>query len=395
MTTLGIMAYPDLSPMDEIREYFKLASKYGFTRVVSSMLSVEGTREEIIAYFHEFIRAAHEYQMKVSLDVNTGFMRRIEQSYDDISLFHELDCDTIRLDGSYGPEKDYIMVQNPYGIQIEMNASSHSVEKELIYFQEQNIEKGRIRLCHNAYPQRYTGLKWKDFLEKNCMLRKYGHPIAAFVTSHAESTHGLWDAEDGLPTVECLRDLQIDLQARILQATGGVDEIFIGNAYASEAELKALSEMMRPPKSLENSKIFEVIKAYGPTSPTFGPCRRLKVILDKKITPIEKENLLELVPQLDNGDSSEWIWRSRSGRLVNEDRPIPPRTYEGGMFPVGSVVIVNDHNRHYSGELQIVRIPIMNDGKRNLIATLAPGEERMLDLIEANDLVEFYEYEAY
>lgn len=395
MTSFGIMAYPDLKPMPEIEKYFQLASKYGFTRVVSSMFSVKGTNEEILNYFRSFIQSAHRFGMKVSLDVNTGFLKRLGQSYEDISVFHELGCDTIRLDGSYGPEHDYIMTQNPYGICVEMNASSRLVETEIAYFTEKGVKSDRVCLCHNLYPQRYTGLKWNDFLEKSRMLRKYEYKIAAFVSSNAPNTHGVWDAQDGLPTVERLRDLPIDLQARILLATGGVDDILIGNAFASEAEFKALSEVAKPPKSLEGSPIYEKIKAYGPTTPKFGPCKRLRVVLEPQITPVERENLLDLVPQLDNGDSSEWIWRSRSGRLINADRPIPPRKYDGKMFPRGSVVIVNDNYRHYSGELQIVREPIINDGKRNLIAHLAPDEEMMLDLINANDLVEFYEYRNY
>ena len=395
MAILGITAYPDLSPIEKIRDYFQLASRYGASRAVSSMLSVEGSREEIIEYFRKFIFYAHEYGMKVSLDVNTGFMKKMGQSYEDISLFHEIGCDTIRLDGSYGAEDDYIMTQNPYGIEIEMNASSGRVEKEIAFFSEKGVGSDRVRLCHNLYPQRYTGLKWKDFLKKNRTLRKYGYSIAAFVSSNAPNTHGLWGAEDGLPTVERLRDLPIDLQARIMLATGGVNEIMIGNAYASEKEFEALSDMLKPPKPITSSKIYEKIKAYGPNTAPFGPCKRLKVILEKDITPVEKENLLEFVPQLDNGDSSEWIWRSRYGRLVNEGRMIPPRPYEGEFFPVGSVVIVNDTNRHYSGELQIVKEPIINDGKRNLIAKLAPHEEMMLELIQANDLVEFYEYSEY
>ena len=391
----GIMAYPDLSSMDEIRAYFKLAEKYGFTRAVSSMLSVEGTREEVVAYFDRFIGEAHEHGMMVSLDVNTGFMRHLGQSYDDISLFDRLGCDVIRLDGSYGAENDYVMTQNPYGIKVEMNATSARVEPELAYFAEHGVGADRVLTCHNLYPQRYTGLKWADFLKKSEMLRRYPYRVAAFVSSQAPGTFGVWDAEDGLPTVERLRDLPIDLQARILLATGGVDDILIGNAFAAEAEFDALCEVARDPKPLEGSPVYEKILAYGPQKPVFGPLKRLKVISEPDITPIERETLFDLVPQLDNGDSSEWIWRSRSGRLVNADRPILPRPYAGGEFPRGSVVVVNDRYRHYSGELQIVREPIVNDGRRNLVARLAPGEEMVLDLIEPNDLVEFCEYRPY
>ena len=68
--------------------------------------------------------------------------------------------------------------------------------------------------------------------------------IGAFVSSAAENTHGVWDAVCGLPTVERLRMLPIDLQARMMLATGDVDDILIGNAYASEEEFKKLQEVL-------------------------------------------------------------------------------------------------------------------------------------------------------
>lgn len=122
------------------------------------------------------------------------------------------------------------------------------------------------------------------FFRKNHQLKSYGYKIAAIVSSNAPNTHGIWNAEDGLPTVERLRDLPIDLQTRIILATGEVDDILIGNAYATEAELKAISEVVKPAKAFEDSPIYDEIKAYGPILPKFGPCKRLKVILEKEIT---------------------------------------------------------------------------------------------------------------
>ena len=73
MSEIGVSVYPDLSPIEDIEAYLKLASKYGVTRVFSSMFSVEGTNEEILDYFRNFIRIAHENHMEVSLDVNPQF----------------------------------------------------------------------------------------------------------------------------------------------------------------------------------------------------------------------------------------------------------------------------------------------------------------------------------
>ena len=56
---------------------------------------------------------------------------------------------------------------------------------------------------------------------------------------------------DGLPTLEMDRKLPIDVQAKQLWATGLIDDVIIGNAYASEAELAALAQVDRYLLTLE------------------------------------------------------------------------------------------------------------------------------------------------
>ena len=63
------------------------------------------------------------------------------------------------------------------------------------------------------------------------------------------------------------------------------------------------------------------------------------------------------------------------------------------MFDVGDVVMVNNHYQHYAGEVQIVLQPIVNDGTRNLLGHLIDGEEQILELIRAGDVVVFLEGE--
>ena len=53
------------------------------------------------------------------------------------------------------------------------------------------------------------------------------------------------------------------------------------------------------------------------------------------------------------------------------------------------MLIVNDNYKHYAGEIQIVKIPIVNDGTRNRIGHLDEEEYQMLDLVYDGDLVEF------
>lgn len=46
----------------------------------------------------------------------------------------------------------------------------------------------------------------------------------SFISSNNENTHGVWNAKDELVTVECLSDLPIDIQARILIISKNADE---------------------------------------------------------------------------------------------------------------------------------------------------------------------------
>ena len=50
----------------------------GVTRVFFSMFSVEETREEVLSYFKDLIIAAHENDLKASLDVNPMCFEKLE-----------------------------------------------------------------------------------------------------------------------------------------------------------------------------------------------------------------------------------------------------------------------------------------------------------------------------
>ncbi len=389
---LGISVYPDLSPLEQIEEYFALAAKYGITKVFSSMFSVEGTKEEVLEYFRKLISAAHKNHLKVALDVNPMCFEKMGASPDDLSVFKSIDVDILRMDLSYGAEGDAQLVKNPHGIKIEFNVSP-TIVTGLI---ENGIAPEEFLVCHNFYPQRYTAMKWDKFIQKNIELKAISRNvrIGAFISSTAPHTHGVWGAAYGLPTVEKLRMLPIDLQARMLLATGDVDDLLIGNAYATEDEFRKLQEAIqqRDRMSKELDPILKMLVEHDIVS-LDKPVKRLRVTLDQDATDKEKEVLFDFFPHLEMGDSSEWIWRTRISRFKysKPEEIIAPREAAGDMFAVGDVVIVNDNYKHYAGEVQIVKIPIVNDGTRNRVGHLDEQEYQMIGLIDDGDLVEFLE----
>lgn len=396
MPGYGISVYPDLSPLSAIKDYMALAAQYGCTRVFSSMFSVEGSEEEILRYFREFIDTAHGVGLQVSLDVNPQCLTRFGASPSDLTVFHNLGCDILRLDAPLTTEGYLQFLSNPYGIRLELNASmgewGEALIRELL---EQVEDPSALLLCYNFYPQRYTGMKWEKFKTAAKRLSDTGCAQAAFVSSHAPNTHGVWGAVAGLPTVERHRDLPLDLQARELLAAG-MEYVLIGNAYASEEELKALQAVFAPVEVPRESPLLPILKAMGLSSSSLtgggrALPKKLKIHLDPGITDMEHKVLFEYYPHTDVGDSSEWIWRSRMPRMVYAKEAFPPRPCAGECFQPGDVVMVNDNYKHYAAEVQIVLKPIVNDGTRNLVARLDPQEFELLSMVNDGDTVVFWE----
>lgn len=388
MHRLGVSVYPDIKPLNEIKEYLKLAAENGCTRVFSSMFSVEGSKEEVLDYFKELIDSAHEVGIQVSLDVNPECLERVGASPDDLSVFNDLHVDIIRMDLSFGDDGDLQLINNPYGILIEFNASiiDSAHIKRLI---DKGVEPSKILVCHNFYPQRYTGMKWNKFRKINKELKELGVRVGAFISSNEKDTHGVWDATDGLCTVEKLRGLSIDLQLRLLLATDHVDDVLIGNAYASEKEFQLLAQTLKPVAIDQDNPIIKMILSSGFIGNKNSSQKKVRVHLDSQISDIEKEILFDFYPHCDMGDSSEWIWRSRLPRFIYNTKTIEPRNSNKDYFERGSIVVVNDNYKHYSGEIQIVLEPIENDGQRNFLGYIDEKESMMLELINDGDIVVF------
>ncbi len=76
------------------------------------------------------------------------------------------------------------------------------------------------------------------------VFKKEGIRTAAFISSQVGEI-GPWDVNDGLPTLEMHRQLPVTVQAKHLFATNLIDDVVIGNAYASNEELEALGQLNR------------------------------------------------------------------------------------------------------------------------------------------------------
>lgn len=361
MTRLGISIYPEHSTKERDIEYIRLAGKYGFKRIFTCLLSVgKKTRLELVNEFKDLIDVAHEEGMEVILDVNPRVFNDLNVSYDDLTLFNEIHADGIRLDEGFDGVKESLMTYNEYGLKIEINASAGNGYLDNIMTNCPNRDK--IITSHNFYPQRYTGLSLEHFNNCNKVMKKYGLHTAAFVSSNNKNTFGPWPVKEGLCTLEMHRDLPIDLQVRHLFATRVIDDIIIGNAYASEEELKSCAQIT-------------------PGLLTFG------IELDKELTPVEYEILYYKPNHANRGDVSEYMARSSAPRATYAEESIPKANAIN--MKRGDVVILNDEYSRYKGELHIVLKDMPNDGRKNVIGHIPKEELFLLDYIEPRMMFAF------
>lgn len=353
MHKLGISIYPEHSTKEKDETYLKLASKYGFSRVFTCLLSVELPREEIIDEYTSLFKLAHSLGYEISIDTNPRVIEYLGANPQNLKVFKDMGVDIIRLDGSYGAYLDMVMTNNPYGLMMEFNGS---IDNPIEYMIAHGANPKQMASCSNFYPQRYTGLGYETLKEHSLKYQKAGLRTAAFITSQNKDTYGPWPVADGLCTVEDHRDLPVSIQARHLLASKVIDDILIANAYASEEELKELSE-------IDTSKI------------TLG------IELDESISENEK-NIISGYLHSSRPDHSDYILRSSMPRLDYRNKNIKSRTVEKTMFERGDVLIVNDQLAHYRGELQVVLKPIKNRGTHNLVGRLNQSEQLILNELE-------------
>lgn len=377
MIELGVSLYPEQETPQQIEEYLKLAKSYGFRKVFTSLFSVEGSKEEVIAYFKGLSDIAHRYDMEVYGDCNARFFMQMGASPDDLSIFKEIGLDVLRLDLMFNDERDVAIVNNKEGLGVQLNASLIPAVKRII---ELGGDKSRIIGSYNFYPLRNTGAGSEDVMEANRFFKKEGMKTQIFISSLVKGSHGPWPVSDGLPTIEEDRDLPVDLQLRHVLALG-CDEVIFGNAFVSEEEFAEIAETMKQ------------IYVYGEDKPFYFPGIRsqipigdieripLTIELAEDVSDTEKEILFDFTKH-NVSEYTHIIIRSRWGRFDYRPIPIEPRKCDKEYFEPGDVVIINGNVPRYKGEVHIARKKIRNDGTQNYVGRIAEEEMFLLDYLK-------------
>lgn len=348
---LGISVYPDHSDLETDKGYLKRASQYGFSRIFMSMLEVTDGKEQVKKKFKELIDYGKELGFETILDVAPSIFDELEISYDDLSFFHEVGADGIRLDVGFDGNKEALLTYNPYGLAIELNMSNDVayLDNILTYQANQPFLYG----CHNFYPQGGTALPYDFFESCSRRFKQAGIRTAAFVTSQVGKI-GPWDVNDGLPTLESHRYLPVDVATKHFFATGLIDDVIIGNAYASDEELQAMGAVNRYQTELTIEWVAGVQE-------------------------VEKEIVLK-EQHFRRGDITHQVVRSTEVRKKYKGQANPPHDNEG-VFQPGDVVIGNDDFGKYKNELQLVLAP-HQDHRKNKVGQVIEAEQILLPFIK-------------
>lgn len=353
MGKLGLSIYPEKTTNKEIFEYLDLASKHGFSRIFSCLLSVEDTKENIKNRFKEINEYAKSKGYEIILDVSPQVFSKLEISYNDLTFFKEVGADGLRLDVGFSGSEESLMTFNDQGLKIEINMSNNTHYIDTIMDFRPNKEN--LIACHNFYPHRYSGLNFEHFIKCTEKFTKHGLRTAAFVTSQNENTFGPWPVTDGLPTLELHRNLPIEVQAKHFISLETINDIIISNCYPTKEELEKLGSMRKDMVTFD-------------------------VTIHENTSEVERKIILEEL-HYNRGDISDNMIRSTQPRVK----------YRGHKFPIfnapeiirkGDVIIESSEYGHYAGELQIALNDMVNSGKTNVVGRIKEEEIFILDYIK-------------
>jgi uncharacterized protein len=292
----------------------------------------------------------HSSSFGVSKPENYPF-EELGISYDDLTFFHELGADGIRLDLGFDGNKEAMLTYNSFGLAIELNMSNDVAYLDNILTFQAN--RPYLYGCHNFYPQEGTALPYDFFEACSKRFKNQGIRTAAFITAQAGDI-GPWDINDGLPTLEMHRHLPVEVAAKHLFATNLIDDVIIGNAYASEEELAVLSKVNRYQTEFA-----------------------IEFVAD--VNPVEKEIVLN-AQHYRRGDITHQVIRSTEVRKVYKNEANLAHDHEA-EFEIGDVVIGNDNFGKYKNELQVVLEP-HSDSRKNKVGRIVEAEHLLLPFVQ-------------
>lgn len=220
---IGVSIFTGLKEysLEDNLKYLKFAHEHGVKMMFTSAHINEA--EKAIDELNIIINQAYEYGINTVIDVT-------KKVYEEIKLSDKIYC--YRLDYGFTDEE---VVALSHKHHIELNASTLSNEKLQKYI-SLGLNVNNTRASFNYYPKLYTAHSIEDAIEKIRMFNEYGIGVSAFLPSFYGKRPPMYE---GLPSIEIHRNQDLSISIEELKSIGA-SEIYFGDAYAKEDEIKIL-----------------------------------------------------------------------------------------------------------------------------------------------------------
>ena len=339
---------------EENVKILKEAHELGFTRIFTSLHVPEANYEVLKKEVKEFFKMAKDYNMDIISDISPNTFKFLEVDNMDLEALNNLGVKTIRIDFGYSEKEIAKMTKNPYGIKIQLNAST--VTKEFFEALDRHSPiYNQIDALHNFYPRVGTGISEECMIEKNKLLEDRGIKVCAFVQSNNRRRSPL---KDGLPTLEDHRGWQVEEAANHLIALNN-KSIFIGDSLPSYEEMKSLA-------SLDINSIKLDIKVNTE---------------DEVVLSLLKEKYTSRI------DEARDAIRASESRIILKNRIIEPFNIMEKCY--GDITIDNKFYGRYMGELQIIKNGQKCDKRTNVVGRVLYKDLYLLKYIKPGSSYHF------
>lgn len=335
---IGVSIFTGLKEysLEDNLKYLKFAHEHGVKMMFTSAHINEA--EKAIVELNIIINQAYDYGINTVIDVS-------KKVYDEINLSDKIYC--YRLDYGFSDE-EVVKLSNKH--HIELNASTLSREKLQKYI-SLGLNIKNTRASFNYYPKLYTAHSIEDAIEKIRMFNEYGIGVSAFLPSFYGKRPPMYE---GLPSIEIHRNQDLSISIEELKSID-VSEIYFGDAYASENEIRLLE--------LHNSD--NVI---------------IDVVLNEENENIEMylDNELRVRPDYNN-------YLLRFGKI--KDANVEQKKYQGKRNKF-DLTIDNTLFKRYSGEVNLVLQDLPYDERINVIGN-AKCSDYIIKRVKEKGFVKF------
>lgn len=326
-------------------QFIQRAKELGFSTIFTSLHIPEADYKNAVEEFKALVALADSLDMKVTADISPRAFSYLNAGMNNLKPIRDLGIYGVRVDFGFTPAEIAEFSRNPYGLIIELNASTVTV-RFLAEIEKYSPDFTKLQACHNYYPRLNTGISEETLLAKNTLLKKYNLKVAAFLPSQVNRRGPIFE---GLPTLEKHRTMNPGLAAKHLYALG-LDDVIFGDSIPAFSELETVGRIRE-----------DVIEF---TVKTFA------------CSEAEEKIIFECVHE-NRPDPAEDVIRSPQSRiLLNSGQIIEP--FNTVQRKRGALTIDNKNYLRYSGELQVCLRELPADPRVNVVGQI---EDRDLFLL--------------